>query len=164
MACSWTASRTAWWPCGDGPLSAGSLSTRVPRVIGVTGVGVALPLACWEKRRALHIPPMKVALELKIFFSTPKSPFGLTSIFRGRLPVRLVLALLHTCTNGNNGSVLLLHLPTLLHIAAWTSAPKWLAGRIKNWAKGLCISTSLTSHTQGSKAIFLLQTRRLWGS
>lgn len=69
--------------------------------------------------------PMKVALELKIFFSTPKSPFGLTSIFRGRLPVRPVLALLHTCANGN---VLLLHLPALLHIAAWTSAPKRLAG------------------------------------
>ena len=67
---------------------------------------------------------MKAPLGLKIFFSAPKrAPFWLT-FFRGHLPVRLVLAHLHTCTNGSNDSIFLLHLPMLLHVAAGTPVPK----------------------------------------
>ena len=57
--------------------------------------------------------------------------FGLRYIFRVRLPVRPVLALLRMCTNGSTDSIFLLHLRMLLHVAAGTSAPKWLVGRVE---------------------------------
>ena len=76
-----------------------------------------------------------MSLELKFFFffSTPKrvASFGLRYIFRRRLPVRSILVLLHMCTNGSTDSVFLLHLRMLLHVAAGTSAPKRLVGRLE---------------------------------
>ena len=84
---------------------------------------------------------MKVALELKIFFSAAKSLLGLTSIFRGRLPVRPVLALLHICANGNN--------ECLSVILTYTSA------------KGLCVSASLNKAHPRVQSNFSFQTRHL---
>ena len=67
---------------------------------------------------------MKAPLELKILFPAPKRALlGLHLFVRGCLPVRPVLAILCMCVNGSNDSVLLLHLPTLLHVAAGTPVP-----------------------------------------
>ena len=56
-------------------------------------------------------------------------------LFRGHLPVTPALALLHTCANGSNDSVLLLHLPMLFHIMAGNPVPKRLVGHGKEHQK-----------------------------
>ena len=60
---------------------------------------------------------------------------GLHLLFRGHLPVRSILALLLTYTNGSNDSAIILHLPMLLHIVARTPVLKPLVGHQKECQK-----------------------------
>ena len=96
----------------------------------------------WEKKRArenkgstakvlIKAPLQWTGAENTFFHSKESALCAYICSLGGAFQLDPVLALLQTCTNGSSSSAFLLHLPTLLHIAAKTPAPKRVVGRLE---------------------------------